>query len=107
VRLARSLREGFVPAVAPWQRPGARVGLGIGIAHGPATVGQIGFEERLEYAAIGSVANLASRLCAQARDGQILVSEEVRAAAADEADTFALGAIPLKGFAASVNAYEL
>jgi len=107
VRLARSLRDGFGPAVARWQRPSMPVGLGIGIAHGPATVGQVGFEGRLEYAAIGSVANLAARLCAQARDGQILVSEEVRAATADEADTFALGAIPLKGFAASVNAYEV
>jgi adenylate cyclase len=107
VRLASSLRAGFAPAVARWQHPNAPVGLGIGIAHGPATVGQIGFEGRVEYAAIGSVANLASRLCAQARNGQILVSEEVRAAAADEADAFALRAIPLKGFAASVNAYEV
>jgi adenylate cyclase len=107
VRLARSLRDGFAPAVARWQRPSAPLGLGIGIAHGPATVGQIGFEGRLDYAAIGSVANLASRLCAQAQNGQILVSEEVRAATADEADTFAVGAIPLKGFAASINAYEV
>jgi adenylate cyclase len=107
VRLARSLRDGFAPAVARWQHPSAPLGLGIGIAHGPATVGQIGFEGRLDYAAIGSVANLASRLCAQAQDGQILVSEEVRAASADETDTLAVGAIPLKGFAASVNAYEI
>jgi class 3 adenylate cyclase len=107
VRLARSLRGGFAPAIARWQRPSAPLGLGIGIAHGPATVGQIGFEGRLDYAAIGSVANLASRLCAQAQNGQILVSEEVRAATAEEADTLALGAIPLKGFAASVNAYEV
>ena len=107
VRLARSLRAGFAQAVAPWQHPDAPVGLGIGIAHGPATVGQIGFEGRVEYAAIGSAANLAARLCAQAQSGQILVSDEVRAATADEVDTFAVGAIPLKGFAASVNAYEL
>ena len=84
VRLARDLRDGFAPAVARWQRPSVPIGLGIGIAHGLATVGQIGFEGRLDYAAIGGVANLASRLCAQARDGQILVSEEVRAATADE-----------------------
>ena len=107
VRLARSLRNGFAPAVARWQQPSAPLGLGIGIAHGPATVGQIGFEGRLDYVAIGSVANLASRLCAEARDGQILVSEEVRAATADETATFALGAISLKGFAASINAYEV
>ena len=82
-------------------------GFGVGIAHGYATLGQIGFEGRFDYAAIGRVANLASRLCDEAGDGEILVSEEVRAAATDAADTFALGAITLKGFAASVNAYEV
>jgi adenylate cyclase len=107
VRLARSLRDGFAPAVARWQRPEAPLGLGIGIAHGPATVGQIGFEGRLDYAAIGSVANLAARLCSEAEDGEILVSERVAWAIDGLAATAEIGALPLKGFAAPVSIHQV
>jgi adenylate cyclase len=107
VRLARELRDGFAPAVARWQRPNAPVGLGIGVAHGPATVGQIGFEGRLDYAAIGSVANLAARLCNEAEDGQILVSERVARAIDGLAATADIGTLALKGFAAPVPIYQV
>jgi adenylate cyclase len=107
VRLARELRDRFAPAVARWQRSSAAIGLGIGIAHGPATVGQIGFEGRLDYAAIGSVANLAARLCSEAEDGQILVSERVARAIDGLAATAEIGTLPLKGFAAPVPIHQV
>jgi class 3 adenylate cyclase len=107
VRLARELRDGFAPAVARWQRMSTPVGLGIGIAHGPATVGQIGFEGRLDYAAIGSVANLAARLCSEAEDGQILVSESVAWAIDGLAATAEIGTLPLKGFAAPIPIHQV
>jgi adenylate cyclase len=107
VRLARELRDGFAPAVARWQRSSAPIGLGIGIAHGTATVGQIGFEGRLDYAAIGSVANLAARLCSEAEDGQILVSERVARAIDGLAATAEIGTLPLKGFAAPVPIHQV
>jgi class 3 adenylate cyclase/CheY-like chemotaxis protein len=107
VRLARALRDGFVPALAGTQKSGAPLGIGIGIAHGSATVGQIGFEGRLDYAAIGRTTNLAARLCAEAADGQILVSAEVHAALGDRPPAAPLGALRLKGFAEPVSAYDV
>ena len=104
--LANALRDGFGPAVARWQRREAPLGIGIGIAHGSATVGQIGFEGRLDYAAIGRVTNLAARLCSEAADGQILVSEEVHAAISGWLPAVSLGAMRLKGFAEPVSTYD-
>jgi len=107
VRLAQNLREKFASAIGCWQLPSAPVGLGIGIAHGPATVGQIGFEGRFDYAAIGSVANLAARLCSEAEDGQILVSERVARAIDGLVATAEIGAVPLKGFAAPIAIHQV
>jgi class 3 adenylate cyclase len=66
--------------VAQWGRQGHQLGFGIGIAHGYATLGRIGFEGRFDYAAVGTVVNLAARLCAQAADNQILIDRKVFAA---------------------------
>jgi class 3 adenylate cyclase len=77
VRMAMAMREAVQELSAAWQRRGFALGFGVGIAQGLATLGRIGFEGRYDYAAIGSVANLGARLCAEAPDGQILVSEPV------------------------------
>jgi adenylate cyclase len=103
VRLACALRDGFGAALARW-RPAPEVGrsgigLGLGIAHGEATVGPIGFADRLDYAAIGRVPNLAARLCAAAGDGEILIDRATAAAVADRAPLVATGPLGLKGFA--------
>lgn len=98
VRMADEMRAAVGALTAKWREHGFDLGFGIGIAHGYATLGQIGFEGRLEYAAIGAVPNLASRLCGEAKDGQILIDGKVRAAVEGIADLETLGPLTLKGF---------
>ena len=98
VRMAVFLREGVAGLVRAWRRRGHSLGLGIGVAVGYATIGRIGFEERYEYTAIGSVANMAARLCAEAADGQILISEPVQGMVEELVETEQLGTLTLKGF---------
>jgi class 3 adenylate cyclase len=90
-----------------WNSHGGPAGVGIGIAKGVATLGAIGFESRLDYAAIGSVTNLASRLCAEADAGQLLVSTQVWADICERG----LAAVPqtcvLKGFAQPVRCFRI
>lgn len=102
VRLALELRDRFASTLAPFQRDDATLDVGIGIAQGMATLGRIGYEGRFDYAAIGSVANLASRLCDEASDGQILVSDEVARSVSGLVHTTQIGTLPLKGFAQPV-----
>ena len=83
------------------------MGFGVGIALGYATLGQIGFEQRLEYAAIGSVTNLASRLCDEAKAGQIVVSRRVFGMVEQWAEGAALDDLHLKGFNHPVLAVEI
>ena len=80
VRMAAEMRAAVAELTAKWRNYGFEFGFGIGIAHGYATLGRIGFEDRHEYAAIGVVPNLAARLCGEAKDGQILIDNKVRAA---------------------------
>ena len=80
--MAIAMREACATE-AQWQRQGHELGFGIGIAQGYATLGQIGFAERIDYTAIGTVCNLAARLCGEAKDGQILISRRVAAAVED------------------------
>jgi class 3 adenylate cyclase len=87
-----------------WRKQGFNLGFGMGIAHGYATLGRIGFEGRFDYAAIGSVTNLAARLCAEAKDGQILIDGKVQAAVEAIAELEPLEALTLKGFHRQVNA---
>src|SRR3954468_869530 len=77
VRMSVEMRDIIGELTEKWRNRGHNLGFGIGIALGYATLGQVGFEQRLEYAAIGSVTNLASRLCDEARAGQIVVSQRV------------------------------
>jgi adenylate cyclase len=69
------MREEAGKLIAAWRRHGCELGFGAGIAQGYATLGQIGFSERSGYTAIGTVCNLAARLCAEAKDGQILTKD--------------------------------
>jgi len=98
VRMAVEMRAAVGGLTAKWRKHGFDLGFGIGIAHGYATLGRIGFEGRLEYAAIGAVPNLASRLCGEAKDGQILIDGKVHAAVEAIADLEPLEALMLKGF---------
>jgi len=77
VKMAVAMREAANALIAKWRRRGRELGFGAGVAQGYATLGQIGFAERSGYTAIGTVCNLAARLCAEAKDGQILVAQRV------------------------------
>ena len=90
-----------------WRKYGHQLGFGMGIAHGYATIGQIGFEGRYDYSAIGSVVNLAARLCGEAQAGQILVDAKAFAAIEDLAEADEIGELTLKGFHRPVFAYNV
>lgn len=108
VRLAIEAREAVNHLMVAWQRLGLEVeGLGIGIAKGYATLGRIGFDGRYDYAAIGSVTNLGSRLCSEAKVGQIVISQRVAADVEDICELEALGVLQLKGFQAPVRAHNV
>jgi adenylate cyclase len=102
VRLAVAMREAVAELAAGWRLRGHAIGFGIGIAQGFATLGRVGFEGRFDYSAIGTVTNLAARLCAEAKDGEILVSRRVAAAAAPIAELAAMGEVALKGLSRPV-----
>ena len=98
VRMGIEMQNCFVPLMQGWKRRGFELHMGIGIAQGFATIGTVGFEGRQDYSAIGSVCNLASRLCSEARGGQILVSQRVQSFVAEFARTESVGELALKGF---------
>jgi class 3 adenylate cyclase len=98
VRMAVEMRTMVANLVIKWRCRGHLLGFGIGIAHGLATMGCVGFEGRFQYSATGTVANLASRLCDHARDGQILVDDAVRSAVEEQAELDACCKLDLKGF---------
>jgi class 3 adenylate cyclase/AmiR/NasT family two-component response regulator len=105
VRMAIEMRAAVEALAGKWRKLGHTLGFGVGIAQGYATLGRIGFEGRYDYAAIGTVANLASRLCDEAKAGQILVSQRVMAAIQDLVAADSVGALTLKGFRQAVEAY--
>jgi adenylate cyclase len=107
VRLATEMRGRIAALAAGWTRRGLHLGCGIGVALGYATLGTIGFEPRLEYSAVGSVMNLASRLSDQAKSSQIVVSQRVFAEVESIVDAVDLGALTLKGFSRPMQAYEI
>jgi len=98
VRMACAMRERFDQMARAWQKRGYELGFGVGIATGYATLGRIGFEGRYDYGAIGNVVILAQRLSAEAKAGQILVSQRVQAAVESDAETTSVGDLTLKGF---------
>src|SRR5207237_10840933 len=107
VRMARGMRERAADLAAGWRKLGHQLGFGVGIATGYATLGRIGFEGRFDYGAIGTVTNLAARLCGEARPGQILVAQRVRLAVEERTEVEPVGELPLKGFARPVPAFNL
>ncbi len=107
VRMALDMRAAVQGLIVGWRARGYAIGFGIGLAKGTATVGRIGYEGRIDYTAIGSIVNLASRMCASAADGQILIDPT---AAAEVSDAFALeplGKRPLRGFADAVPVFSV
>jgi adenylate cyclase len=106
-RMACAMRERFTELAKGWARKGYDLGFGVGIATGYATLGRIGFEGRYDYAAIGNVVILAQRLSAEAKAGQVLVSQRVHAAIADEAETEPIGELTLKGISRPVPAFDV
>jgi class 3 adenylate cyclase len=107
VRMAVGMRERVAQLSRGWRRLGYDLDFGVGIAMGFATLGTIGFEGRHDYGAIGSVGNLASRLSAEAKGGQILVSQSVYALIEDFAVTEPIGSVELHGFSRPVAAYNV
>jgi class 3 adenylate cyclase len=107
IRMADAMRVRIRVLGAQWRRHGYDLDLGMGIAKGYATIGAIGFEGRRDYAAIGSVTNLAFRLCAEASPGQILISQRIYAAVPDLVDAKEVGPLQLKGFHRPIVAYEV
>jgi class 3 adenylate cyclase/CheY-like chemotaxis protein len=107
VAMAVAMRERVERLADGWSRRGHDLGFGIGIAQGFATLGRIGFEGRFDYAAIGSVTNLAARLCAAAGPGQILVAQRVFSSAEGLASGEPVGELELRGFSRPVKTYAV
>jgi class 3 adenylate cyclase len=107
VRMALAMRKRVAEMLVSWRRMGYELELGIGIAQGYATIGAIGYEGRWDYGAIGTVTNLAARLCGEARPGQILVSKRLLAATAELFEVESVGELPLKGLQRPVTAYNI
>ena len=98
VRMAIAMRDKVADLAQSWHRRGHNLGFGVGVAQGFATLGRIGFEGRSDYAAIGSVTNLAARLCSEAQAGQILVTQRVMSATEDVVVAEHVGDVALRGF---------
>jgi class 3 adenylate cyclase len=107
VKMAIAMREAASTLIADWRERGRDLGFGAGIAQGYATLGQIGFSERSGYTAIGTVCNVAARLCAEAKDGQILLSQRINVALKGSVATEQVGALALKGLTQPVVAYNV
>jgi adenylate cyclase len=107
IRMAQAMRERVGELTVKWRKLGYDLDFGVGIAQGYATIGGIGFEGRLDYGAIGTVTNLASRLCGEAKPGQILISQRVVGTVEDLLEVEPVGELTLKGFHRPVTAYNI
>jgi class 3 adenylate cyclase len=107
VRPALAMRDRMSARVAAWRKLGHDLGFGVGMALGYATLGRMGFQGRYDYGAIGSVVNLASRLCAEAADGHILVNQRLYATIEGLVEVETVGELALKGIVRPVAAYNV
>ena len=107
VRMALAMRGRLNELREKWQKRGFDLDLGVGIAQGYATIGAIGFEGRWDYGAIGTVTNLAARLCAEAKPGQILVSQRMLGTVEELVQVETVGQLTLKGFSKPVTAFNV
>ncbi|MDP9276188.1 MAG: adenylate/guanylate cyclase domain-containing protein, partial [Chloroflexota bacterium] len=107
VRMAVAMRERFSGLATGWRKRGYELNFGVGIAVGYATLGRIGFEGRYDYGAVGNVVILASRLAAEAKGGQILLSQRMHAAVEGDVEVESVGDLSLKGFSRPVPAVNV
>jgi adenylate cyclase len=107
VRMAVAMRDRVDELVRGWRKRGWELDFGVGIAQGYATIGAIGFEGRWDYGAIGTVTNLAARLCGEAQPGQILVPRRLYGTLEDLVEAAAVGELALKGFSRPVSVYNV
>jgi class 3 adenylate cyclase len=107
VRMALAMQEHFAPLRAAWKKRGYDLDMGIGFVQGYATLGAIGYEGRWDYACIGSVTNLAARLCGEAKGGQILTNQKTLARIEDAVESESLGDVSLKGIANPVVVFNV
>ena len=107
VRMAVAVRERMAEQFEKWEKRGHTLGFGAGIAMGHATLGRIGFEGRYDYGAVGNVTNLAQRLSAEAKPGQILVSQRVFGAIESSVESESVGELVLKGYSRPLAAYSV
>lgn len=107
VRMALQMRDRVDELATHWRRQGHDLGFGVGIAQGYATLGRVGFEGRWDYAAIGTVTNVAARLCAAAATRQVLISPRVRAGLDERFETRSLGPMELRGISRPLEVHEV
>jgi adenylate cyclase len=107
VKMAVAMRDRVIGLAERWRKHGRELGFGVGIAQGYATLGKIGFEGRFDYAAIGTVANLAARLCAEAKSGQILITQRVLNEVENLVEAQDLGDLMLKGLSHAIRAHDV
>ncbi|NIO08246.1 MAG: adenylate/guanylate cyclase domain-containing response regulator, partial [Deltaproteobacteria bacterium] len=107
IRMSLAMREKVQDLVMKWRKLGYELDLGVGIGQGYATIGAIGFEGRWDYGAIGTVTNLAARLCGEAKPGQILVSQRLFGTVEDLIEVDLVGELTLKGIQRPVTGYNV
>jgi adenylate cyclase len=107
VQMALEMRDAVAKLSVKWSRSGHDIGFGIGIAHGYATLGTVGYEGQFQYSVTGKVANLASRLCDEAKNGQILIDINVCSAVEVQAGVEFTEELILKGFSRPVKAFNV
>jgi adenylate cyclase len=107
IQMALAMRQRVQELAVRWQRRGHELAFGVGIAQGYATLGRIGYPGRFDYAAIGSVTNLAARLCAEATPWQILIPERLTATAGDRVVGRLVGDLKLRGFRRPIRTFEV
>ena len=107
VRMAAAMRDRVAELAVTWKKTGFELDFGIGVAYGYATLGAIGFEGRLDYGAIGTVTNLAARLCAEAQPGQVLLSQKVTTSVEALVEVEPVGDVTLKGLSRPMKVFNL
>jgi class 3 adenylate cyclase/CheY-like chemotaxis protein len=107
IRVALAMRDRVSELTVKWRKRGYDLDFGVGIAQGYATIGAIGFEGRWDYGAIGTVTNLAARLCGEAKPGQVLISQRLLATAEELVEVEPVGELTLKGFHRPVPAHNV
>lgn len=107
LRMAVAMRDRVEQLSATWRKHGHDLALGIGIAQGFATIGGIGFDGRLDYGAVGTVTNMAARLCGEAKGGQILTNRKTLSQFDHLVDASDIGEVPLKGFAKPISVFSI